>query len=55
MSETRIIRYTTKPELAEENARPIRIVLAELDSLRPAGVDGPVAASAATVGSYPLD
>jgi hypothetical protein len=30
MSETRIIRYRTKPECADENARLIRAVFAEL-------------------------
>jgi len=33
-----VIRYTTKPEHAEENARLIRDVFAELGATRPAGL-----------------
>lgn len=38
MSVTKVVRYTTKPESAEENARLIREVFAELASQRPAGL-----------------
>ena len=38
MGVTRVIRYTTKPEHAEENARLIRDVFAELAATRPAGL-----------------
>jgi hypothetical protein len=38
MSVTKVVRYTTKPECAEENARLIREVFAELASQRPAGL-----------------
>ncbi len=38
MSVTKVIRYTTKPESADENARLIRAVFAELASQRPAGL-----------------
>jgi hypothetical protein len=38
VSVTRVIRYTTKPEHAEENARLIRDVFAELAATRPAGL-----------------
>jgi hypothetical protein len=38
MSVTKVVRYTTKPESAEENARLIRAVFAELASQRPAGL-----------------
>jgi hypothetical protein len=38
MSVTRVIRYTTKPERAEENERLIRAVFAELSERRPEGV-----------------
>lgn len=35
---SRVIRYTTKPERAEENAELIRAVFVELASTRPAGI-----------------
>jgi hypothetical protein len=38
MSVTRVIRYVTKPECAEENAGLIGAVFADLDALRPAGL-----------------
>jgi hypothetical protein len=38
MSSTRVIRYKTKAERAEENAELIRAVFAELASTGPAGV-----------------
>lgn len=38
MSSTRVIRYTTKPERAEENAGLIRAVFAELTATAPKGV-----------------
>jgi hypothetical protein len=38
MSVTRVIRYVTKPECADENARLIRAVFADLDALQPEGV-----------------
>jgi hypothetical protein len=38
MSTTRIIRYTTKPEHADENARLIRNVFAALADTKPDGV-----------------
>ena len=38
MNVTRVIRYTTKPECAEENARLIGAVFADLDTLQPAGL-----------------
>ena len=38
MSVTRVIRYVTKPERAEENARLIGAVFADLDALKPAGL-----------------
>ena len=38
MSVTKVIRYTTKPASAEENAQLIREVFAELASQRPAGL-----------------
>ena len=38
MSSTRVIRYTTKPERAEENAELIRAVFAELAATAPTGV-----------------
>jgi hypothetical protein len=37
MSITRVIRYGTKPECADENARLIGAVFADLDALRPEG------------------
>ncbi|MCU1586594.1 MAG: hypothetical protein JWN31_87 [Frankiales bacterium] len=39
MSVTRVIRYVTKPECADENARLVGAVFTELDALRPEGVD----------------
>jgi hypothetical protein len=38
MSTTRIIRYTTKPEHSDENARLIRNVFAALADAKPEGV-----------------
>lgn len=38
MSVTKVIRYTTKPECADENARLIREVFAELAREQPAGL-----------------
>src|SRR6195952_5191851 len=38
MSVTRVIRYVTKPECAEENARLIGAVFADLVALKPEGV-----------------
>src|ERR1700712_2138722 len=38
MSVTRVIRYVTKPESADENARLIRAVFADLDALKPEGL-----------------
>ena len=38
MAVTKIIRYTTKPECAEENERLIRAVFAELAQDNPAGL-----------------
>jgi hypothetical protein len=38
MSETRVIRYTTTPETADENERLIRDVFAELAAEQPEGV-----------------
>jgi hypothetical protein len=38
MPVTKVIRYRTKPEHADENARLIREVFAELDSSRPEGL-----------------
>jgi hypothetical protein len=38
MSTTRVIRYTTKPEHAEENARLIRDVFTELAVTKPEGL-----------------
>jgi hypothetical protein len=38
MSVTKVVRYTTKPDSAEENARLIREVFAELASRRPSGL-----------------
>jgi hypothetical protein len=38
MSETRVIRYTTTPETADENERLIRDVFAELAVEQPDGV-----------------
>jgi hypothetical protein len=38
MGTTRVIRYTTNPEHAEENARLIRDVFAELAETRPEGL-----------------
>jgi hypothetical protein len=38
MSVTRVIRYVTKPECADENTRLIRAVFADLDALKPGGV-----------------
>jgi hypothetical protein len=38
MSVTRVIRYVTKPECADENARLIGAVFADLDSLKPEGL-----------------
>jgi len=44
MAVTKVIRYTTKPECADENERLIRAVFAE----------GPAAADATIIGSYRL-
>ena len=38
MSVTRVIRYVTKPECADENAGLIGAVFADLDALKPDGV-----------------
>ena len=38
MSVTRVIRYVTRPESADENARLIGAVFADLDALKPAGL-----------------
>ncbi|HEX9066534.1 MAG TPA: hypothetical protein VF843_15605 [Streptosporangiaceae bacterium] len=38
MSVTKVVRYTTKPEAAEENVRLIREVFAELAAQGPAGL-----------------
>jgi hypothetical protein len=38
MAVTKVIRYTTKPECAEENARLIRAVYAELAEASPEGL-----------------
>jgi hypothetical protein len=38
MSVTRVIRYVTKPESADENARLVRAVFEELGALEPEGV-----------------
>jgi hypothetical protein len=38
MSVTRVIRYVTKPECAEENVRLIGAVFADLDALKPEGL-----------------
>lgn len=38
MSVTRVIRYVTKPECAEENTRLITAVFADLDAHTPGGV-----------------
>jgi hypothetical protein len=38
MSVTRVIRYVTKPECADDNARLIAAVFADLDALRPEGL-----------------
>jgi hypothetical protein len=38
VSVTRVIRYVTKPECADENARLIGAVFADLDALRPPGL-----------------
>ena len=38
MSLTRVIRYVTKPECADENARLIGAVFADLDALKPEGL-----------------
>jgi hypothetical protein len=38
MSVTRVIRYVTKPECAEENARLIGAVFSEIDASKPSGV-----------------
>ena len=38
MSVTRLIRYVTKPECAEENARLVGAVFAELDTAQPDGL-----------------
>jgi hypothetical protein len=38
MTVTRVIRYTTRPEAADENERLIRDVFAELAVERPAGL-----------------
>jgi hypothetical protein len=39
MSVTRVIRYVTKPECADENARLIGAVFADLDASKPAGLE----------------
>jgi hypothetical protein len=38
MSVTRVIRYVTKPQCADENARLVAAVFAELDATKPEGV-----------------
>ena len=38
MSTTRVIRYTTKPECADENARLIGAVFADLAAHKPGGL-----------------
>ena len=38
MRVTRVLRYVTKPESADENARLIGLVFADLDSLAPEGL-----------------
>jgi hypothetical protein len=38
MSVTRVIRYVTHPECADENARLIGAVFADLDALKPEGL-----------------
>jgi hypothetical protein len=38
MSVTRVIRYVTRPACAEENARLIGAVFADLDALKPEGL-----------------
>jgi hypothetical protein len=38
MSVTRVIRYVTKPECADDNARLIGAVFADLDALKPEGL-----------------
>jgi hypothetical protein len=38
MSVTRVTRYLTKPECADENARLIGAVFADLDALKPEGL-----------------
>jgi hypothetical protein len=38
MSVTRVTRYLTKPECADENARLIGAVFADLDTLKPDGM-----------------
>src|SRR3954466_11369706 len=38
MSVTRVVRYVTKPECADENARLIGAVFADLDASKPAGL-----------------
>jgi hypothetical protein len=38
MSVTRVIRYVTRPECADENARLIGAVFADLDALKPEGL-----------------
>jgi hypothetical protein len=38
MSVTKVVRYTTKPEHAEENVRLIRKVFAALAELEPGGI-----------------
>ncbi len=63
MSVAKVVRYTTKPEHAEENERLIRKVFAELASAAfgqfQSGIgercaQGPLAADATVVGSYRL-
>ncbi|MCW2844866.1 MAG: hypothetical protein JWN22_2782 [Nocardioides sp.] len=38
MSLTRVIRYVTRPECAEENTRLVAAVFADLDALKPEGL-----------------
>jgi hypothetical protein len=38
MSVTRVIRYVTKPECADENVRLVTAVFADLDALEPGGL-----------------
>ena len=38
MSLTRVIRYVTEPECADENARLVDAVFADLDALKPEGL-----------------